>query len=415
MWAALLEQPLLFAFLAILLEVPRYTGSIVVLLITSFRKQPKAPEGSETVTVIVPAFNERENIEQGLEQLLKGHGRVIEVILIDDGSTDGTGQRMQALAARDPRIRVFRHPERAGKSAAINHAARFAKGDLLLTLDADTEVHWHTVALMAAAFDDPKVAGATGNLRVTNAQANPITGLQSLEYLMSISLGRAFLEHLHALACLSGALSMFRRSAFLAVGGLNVGPGEDLEITLRLRHAGYRIHFVSEAIAHTYVPEGVRDLVRQRMRWDRDAFAIRVLMYRETGLGHRGEGLSDAITRLDFNVLEWIPTFLFPFYLAGLLLSYGWAGFSTLMVGIYGALLVLYVANIMMAFVALKRWPNLYDLILFPVLPLYQGVVMKLVRFVAFSYELLCAGSRRDAYIPERIRRALYGPKGVTQ
>ena len=129
---------------------------------------------------------------------------------------------------------VICHGTRCGRSAAINAAARFASGDLLLTVDADTVFEPTAIARLAAVFSDPRVGGASCNIAISNEQESLWTGLQSVEYLMSISAGRSILDVVDAIACLSGACSMYRRDTFLRQGGLDVGPGEDLEYSLRL-------------------------------------------------------------------------------------------------------------------------------------------------------------------------------------
>jgi cellulose synthase/poly-beta-1,6-N-acetylglucosamine synthase-like glycosyltransferase len=119
---------------------------------------------------------------------------------------------------------VICHGTRCGRSAAINAAARFASGDLLLTVDADTVFEPTAVARLAAVFEDPRVAGASCNIAISNERESLWTGLQSVEYLMSISAGRSTLDVVDAIACLSGACSMYRRDTFLRQGGLDVGP-----------------------------------------------------------------------------------------------------------------------------------------------------------------------------------------------
>jgi cellulose synthase/poly-beta-1,6-N-acetylglucosamine synthase-like glycosyltransferase len=146
--------------------------------------------------------------------------RPVEIIVVDDGSTDETravAQRARALGLVDM---VICHGTRCGRSAAINAAARFASGDLLLTVDADTVFEPTAVARLAAAFRDPRVAGASCNIAIQNEGDSLWTGLQSVEYLMSISAGRSILDVADAIACLSGACSMYRRDIFLRQGGL---------------------------------------------------------------------------------------------------------------------------------------------------------------------------------------------------
>src|SRR5262245_52906124 len=158
-------------------------------------------------------------------------------------------------------------------------------------------------------------AGRVAILRSAMTVSRLWTALQSVEYLMSISAGRSILDVVDAIACLSGACSMYRREVFLRQGGLDVGPGEDLEYSLRLRRLGYLIRFVPEAWAETDGPTNGISLLRQRARWDRDALRIRFMMYGELDFFHRLERLPDTLQRLDFIIFDLVPTLSLPIYL----------------------------------------------------------------------------------------------------
>src|SRR5262249_56323516 len=116
-------------------------------------------------------------------------------------------------------------------------AARFASGELLFTVDADTVFESTAIARMVAVFNDPRVAGASCNIAISNERESIWTGLQSVEYLMSISAGRSILDVVEAIACLSGACSMYRRDVFVRQVGLNIGPRQGLtSYSLLLTH-----------------------------------------------------------------------------------------------------------------------------------------------------------------------------------
>ena len=180
------------------------------------------------------------------------------------------------------------------------------------------------------------------------------TGLQSVEYLMSITAGRSVLDAAGAIACLSGACSMYRRDVFLRQGGLDVGPGEDLEFSLRLRHLGYHIRFVPDAMAETDGPANGISLLRQRARWDRDALRIRFMMYGEFQFFHRRERLRDTLERLDFIVFDLVPTLTLPFYLAYIILLFG-SDAALFLVAIYVLLLGFSIFNMALAFAMFNR------------------------------------------------------------
>jgi cellulose synthase/poly-beta-1,6-N-acetylglucosamine synthase-like glycosyltransferase len=230
-----------------------------------------------------------------------------------------------------------------------------------------------------------------------------------VEYLMSITAGRAILNVLDAIACLSGACSMYRRDIFLRQGGLDVGPGEDLEFSLRLRRLGHAVRFVPDAWAQTDGPASGISLLRQRARWDRDALRVRFMMYGEMRFFHRFERLPDTLQRLDFIVFDLVPTLIFPFYLAYIVLRFGAADAVLFLAAIYVLLLWISAFNMALAFAMFNRSIGLYGLVIWLIFPLYQGIYMKCARCVSYSSEILFAASRYDDFVPPRVRRALLG------
>jgi cellulose synthase/poly-beta-1,6-N-acetylglucosamine synthase-like glycosyltransferase len=257
-------------------------------------------------------------------------------------------------------------------------------------------------------FRDPRVGGACCNIALANERASIWTGLQSVEYLMSISAGKTLLDMFGAISCLSGACSMYRRDVFMAQGGLDVGPGEDLEISLRLRRLGWLVRFVPETWAETSGPVGALGLLRQRARWDRDALRIRFMTYGELSLFHPLERLPDTLQRLDFVVFDLIPTLSFPFYLAHLLLTLG-AEAVAFLTAVYFLLLWISLFNMALASLMFRRTTSLFGLGLSLIFPLYQSVFLKCARFYSYSAEIIFAASCRDDFVPPRVRRALFG------
>jgi cellulose synthase/poly-beta-1,6-N-acetylglucosamine synthase-like glycosyltransferase len=256
---------LLLAFSVLIFDIPRYTLSLLSLAFFGVRRRrDSVPTGNASVSVIIPTFNGGSGLAPSIASLHRQTLRPLEIIVVDDGSTDQTRAVAQRARAQGLVDMVICHGTRCGRSAAINAAARFASGDLLLTVDADTVFEPTAVARLAAAFSDPRVAGASCNIAISNEGDSIWTGLQSVEYLMSISAGRSILDVAEAIACLSGACSMYRRDIFLRQGGLDVGPGEDLEYSLRLRRLGYLIRFVPGAWAETAGPTTGVGLLRQR-------------------------------------------------------------------------------------------------------------------------------------------------------
>jgi cellulose synthase/poly-beta-1,6-N-acetylglucosamine synthase-like glycosyltransferase len=405
-----LEHPFMTSFMVIALEVPRYLFAIFAMGFSRIISSGPTPISSRRVTAVVPTYNGGSDLRLTIESLLKQNQPIHEIIVVDDGSTDGICHFLDKLIQTQPNVALLRHRQRAGKSAAINHAALKATGELLLVIDHDTCLTPDGCALLASAFEDSDVAAASGNLMVGNRNRNPLTALQSLEYMLAIAIGRGFLSQINALSCCSGAFSMFRTDALRAIGGMNVGPGEDLEITLRLRNAGYKIRFVEAALGETVVPQTIGTLYRQRLRWDGDALAIRLLMYRELSFFRKGEPLSGVLQRLDYIFLELLPTIIFPFYLVWLWTTYGTETVDIL-IALYVVLFWLYCFNIVMGMIITKRALSWLDVAVLPIMPLYQGIVIRLIRFIAISDEILLARSQHDPLVPSQVRKALYGDK----
>ena len=399
----------LLAFSVLIFDIPRYTLSLLSLALFGMRRPSDAmPAGNASVSVIIPTFNGGSGLEPTIASLHRQTLRPVEIIVVDDGSTDETravAERMRALGLVDM---VICHGTRCGRSAAVNAAARFASGHLLLTVDADTVFEPTAVARLAVAFRDPRVAGASCNIAIKNERDSLWTGLQSVEYLMSVRAGRSILDVAGAIACLSGACSMYRRDTFQRHGGLDVGPGEDLEYSLRLRRLGYLIRFVPDAWAQTDGPASGISLLRQRARWDRDALRIRFMMYGELSFFHRLERLPDTLQRLDFIVFDLVPTLTLPFYLVYIVLLFG-PNAALFLTAIYVLLLWISIFNMALAFVMFNRSIGFFGLGASLIFPLYQGVYLKCARFFSYSAEIIFAASRHDDFVPPRVRRALLG------
>src|SRR5262245_64710173 len=152
----------LLAFSVLIFDIPRYTLSLLSLAFLGMRRRSdRVPAGNSSVSVIIPTFNGGSGLEPSIMSLHRQTLRPVEIIIVDDGSTDQTraiAERARALGLVDM---VICHGTRCGRSAAINAAARFASGDLLLTVDADTVFEPNAVARLAAAFSDARVAGAS--------------------------------------------------------------------------------------------------------------------------------------------------------------------------------------------------------------------------------------------------------------
>ncbi|MDL5157301.1 glycosyltransferase [Actinomycetospora termitidis] len=226
----------------------------------SWGPEPAAPP---PVSVIVPAYNETENIEATLRSILANE-HPLEILVVDDGSTDGTAELVESLAL--PAVRVIRQPN-SGKPIALNTGVARAKHDLVVMMDGDTVFQADTVARLVAPFADPRIGAVAGNVKVAN-RAALIPRLQHIEYVVGFGVDRRVQDTMQAITTIPGAAGAFRREAVLEVGGLSLDTlAEDTDLTIALGRAGWRVVYEERAVAWTEAPTTVSQLWRQRYRW----------------------------------------------------------------------------------------------------------------------------------------------------
>jgi cellulose synthase/poly-beta-1,6-N-acetylglucosamine synthase-like glycosyltransferase len=218
------------------------------------------------VSVIVAAYNEERLIVRTVESVLSNGYPDLEVVIVNDGSTDRTAAVLEHAFGDDARVRIHTHV-RGGKAAALNTALTLARHELLIAIDADTVLRPGTIERLVRHFADPSVGAVSGNVRVGN-QRNWITRFQSIEYVFGFNLDRRALEILNAITVVPGAAGAWRKRVLQKLGGFSAETlAEDTDLTLAILRAGYRIRYDEEAVAHTEAPEDVRGLARQRFRW----------------------------------------------------------------------------------------------------------------------------------------------------
>ncbi|MCA9610087.1 MAG: glycosyltransferase [Myxococcales bacterium] len=246
-------------------------GAVLEALRARRRPGPDAPEGPHEgwplLTVIVPAKDEERALGPTVEAVLASDYPSLEVIVVDDGSSDGTGRIAAALAARDPRVRVLTHKVNQGKAAALNHALRVAKSDLVATVDADTRPAPDCLRRIAAQLSVPGVAAVATNVKVAN-RGGILGAFQSLEYVAELGVDQRALALVGAITVVAGATAGWRKKAVLAVGGFPPDTlTEDSDLTLTLQRAGHRVTYRADAVTHTNAPASLGALMKQRRRW----------------------------------------------------------------------------------------------------------------------------------------------------
>ncbi|MDI1454150.1 glycosyltransferase, partial [Streptomyces sp. ATE26] len=218
---------------------------------------------TEPVSVLVPAYNEAKCIENTVRSLMRSE-HPIEVVVIDDGSTDGTARIVEGLGL--PNVRVIRQLN-AGKPAALNRGMANARHDLIVMMDGDTVFEPATVRELVQPFADPRVGAVAGNAKVGNKDTL-IGAWQHIEYVMGFNLDRRMYDVLRCMPTIPGAVGAFRRSALERVGGMSDDTlAEDTDITMAMHRDGWHVVYAEKARAWTEAPESVQQLWSQRYRW----------------------------------------------------------------------------------------------------------------------------------------------------
>ncbi len=228
------------------------------------------PPFAGRTTVVVPAYQEAKTIRESVLSILESRASGLEVVVVDDGSTDGTADAVQDLADQG-RIRLVRQPN-AGKARALNAGIAVATGEAIVYTDADSVFLPETIPLLVRWFADPRIDAVCGN----DEPLRPATALQKL-LVVTTHIGTGFVRRaLSVLRCLpivSGNLGAVRRRVLEEIGGFEPVLGEDLEITFRLHRHGKRIVFDPEPRVLAECPATLGALWRQRLRWVRSYLA----------------------------------------------------------------------------------------------------------------------------------------------
>jgi cellulose synthase/poly-beta-1,6-N-acetylglucosamine synthase-like glycosyltransferase/peptidoglycan/xylan/chitin deacetylase (PgdA/CDA1 family) len=216
------------------------------------------------VSIVVPAFNEAEVIEPAVRSLAGSDYPQLEVIVVDDGSTDRTGEIVAGL--RLERVRVLAEENR-GKAAALNSGIAAARHSLIVTVDADTVFEPGTLRRLVQPFEDERVGAVAGNTKVGN-RGRLLGRWQHIDYVMGFNLDRRLYDVLQCMPTVPGAIGAFRRSALAGLGGFSGATlAEDTDVTIALGRAGWRVVYAEDAIAFTEAPSTLSALWRQRYRW----------------------------------------------------------------------------------------------------------------------------------------------------
>lgn len=400
-----------------LLDAPRYAlGTLAVWFCDFCEHSVNALLGRETARrfdhqprccAIVAGLNEADSLGQTLDSLAGSYPH-LQIVVVDDGSTDGMSEVACKFARSHPNTTVVRKPDRGGKSSALNAALPFTDAEILVCVDSDSHLGEGAVWEIVQPFVDPNVAAVSGTVLVRKPFINLLTWIQALEYYRCIFLGRMFTSRLGILGIVSGAFGAYRREAILQVGAWDVGPGEDGDLTLRLRRSGYDVVFAPYAQCFTNPVQEMGRLSKQRRRWEWAVITLECRKHIEMANPLRADfRLSNFIMILD----RWIYSIVLQYAFLGYIF---WYVFHLHPFAHYQLLLfyVVYLVMEIMQLLILMYYCNERVKIakigaVFPLMPFYY-IWMRFVTLWAITEELLTRRSYKDNFVPEHVRKVTW-------
>lgn len=395
-------------------DAPRYTIARVLMFVWDFvrdswhelRGHDEHPGFTycPSVCVILAGYNEAESVGKSIESLVGKYPR-LEIIVVDDGSTDGMLHHARPYGKKYDNVLVLGRPQRGGKSSAMNFALPYTRAEIVITVDCDTSLDPNALWECVQFFKDPRVGAVSATVFARNADTNLCTWLQAYEYLHAIFIGRMVAERIGALGITSGAFACLRREAVERTLGWDVGPGEDLDLTLRIRKLGYTVRCAPYADCYTDVPTEWKRLWKQRLRWE-EASVVRSHCRKHVDLADP--------TAANFRWTNWWVSFeliLINLVFGYVILIYGaWITINfprnvpMVLLTFYACSLGLEVIHILsLLYYSRDRLRHLWICAVFPLSPVYQLFLIA-NRIVAYTKELIWRTSFADNFVPQHVR-----------
>src|SRR5882672_8154730 len=266
---------------AYLLLLVGYTLYLFVLLfVHDLRPRTYPRYGGQKIAVVIPCFNEDPDlVEESIRTVLEGEGRK-QVIVIDDGSTNGVQARLRELAAALP-LSLHEFAENRGKRAALHHAVTHMlddDADFVVTIDSDTVLEHDALVRVVEPLLCPEIGASTGNVLLLNERQNLLTRMVGTYYWVGLNIYKQTQSVIRSVVCCSGCLAAYRASLLREVIdefasqrflGESCTHSEDRHLTNLVLKRGYDVVYVSDAVSWTETPATVRGFLRQQRRWKR--------------------------------------------------------------------------------------------------------------------------------------------------
>ncbi len=273
---ALLQYLALFVYFYPLVMSIIWTSGGLLFFITREWKERETPSDScPPVTILMAAHNEEKVIGSTVSHLFQLDYPCYEVIVVDDGSTDNTAAILREMAAAEPRLRLVRLLNNMGKAVALNAGVRAARHEIIVTIDADSYLDKEALRWLVRHFTrNPRTGAVTGNPRVLN-RTSLLARIQTAEYSSIIGMIKRTQSIWGRLMTVSGVLAAYRLAALVDVNFWSTDSvTEDIDITWKLQRRSWEVHYEPRALVWVLVPETLRGLWKQRLRWSRGGIEV---------------------------------------------------------------------------------------------------------------------------------------------
>ncbi len=388
--------------------------TVLLWKITAVFRKKRVKEGRNLfwaekplISIIVPGKNEGKHIFKLANSLKEQTYQNFELIVIDDGSDDETKSICNSLK-KNGLIDIFLSNDvRGGKASAANLGLRYSSGKYIIHMDADCSYDRDAVEnIIVPFYYNEKLGAVGGDVQVRNYRESLCASLQAIEYTDTISIGRISQSQLGIYRIISGAFGAFKKDALDSVGGWDIGPGLDGDITVKVRKMGYEIHFEPTAICQTNVPVTFKALTKQRLRWDKSLIRFRVRKHRDVFYPNESFRISNFVSFVENITYSLVLNFKWYFYLIDMVLNY-----TSRLVFIIPMNFILYTINNYFKFIVFslfrerKNVKAEYFMLYMPLMALYFGYYLRLVRTYAYLQELIFRRSYEDSWNPEKSSR----------
>jgi hyaluronan synthase len=279
------------------------------------------------VAIVMPGFNEEAAIARSMRSLLQLDypAHKLEIVAVNDGSTDRTLEEMRKVAAEDPRARVIDFEENRGKRAAMAAGIRATSAEVIAFVDSDSVLEPDALRILVQGFADPKVGAICGHADVLNVRQSWLSRMQAVRYFTAFKVVKAAESLFNAVTCCSGCFSAYRRDAVMprlewwesqSFLGIPSTFGDDRSLTNCVLR-DWKVKYESRAVSHTIVPPTFRQFMKQQLRWKRswtrESLIVSTFMWRKHPIAALTSYVGIALTLIApvvaIRTLVWQPFF----------------------------------------------------------------------------------------------------------